>query len=115
MLLRCISTNRPAMALLEYTRADVRGGLGSALFQEVVKVARRERPVGDWLLLELDDDHEGAEELQRSNRRRIELYQQPTRWRSIQGIAAQAIETHLIDIPDDVSSPALVATNREQR
>jgi GNAT superfamily N-acetyltransferase len=62
------------MVLLDYTRADVRGrGLGSALFQEVVKVARRERPVGDWLLLELDDDHEGAEDLQRSNRRRIEL------------------------------------------
>jgi GNAT superfamily N-acetyltransferase len=64
-------------AWLDYmaVRNDRRGrGVGSKLFQEVVHVASAERPNAKWLLLEVDDDREGPEELRQTNRLRIQFY-----------------------------------------
>lgn len=88
-----------AFALLDYmaVRADLRGqGIGSTLFREIVNVARRERRNADWLILEVDDDREGTEEVCQANRRRIEFYRRlgasllanvPYRYPSANGVA----------------------------
>jgi len=71
-----LSVARP-FALLDYmaVRADLRGkGNGSTLFREVVNTLRGERPLAEWLLLEVDDDREGSEEQRGANSRRIQFY-----------------------------------------
>jgi GNAT superfamily N-acetyltransferase len=65
------------IVLLDYmaVRGDLRGqGIGSALFREVVTLARRERPTARLLLLEVDDDREGTDEERQTNQKRIEFY-----------------------------------------
>jgi len=63
--------------LLDYmaVRADLRNrGLGSMLFQEVVKTASRERPAASFLFFEVDDDRGVGDAAPSINRRRIEFY-----------------------------------------
>jgi ribosomal protein S18 acetylase RimI-like enzyme len=62
-------------AWLDYfaIRADLRGrGLGGELFREIVNVAKKHDL--DWMLLEVDDDREGALQHKRLCARRIEFY-----------------------------------------
>jgi len=63
--------------LLDYmaVRADLRSlGLGSKLFQELVKIAHRERPAAGYLILEVDDDRADPVRVDSANRGRIEFY-----------------------------------------
>lgn len=63
--------------LLDYmaVHADLRGrGLGTVLFQELVKIAPRERPAAGYLIFEVDDDRGHSAHIDSTNRRRIEFY-----------------------------------------
>ena len=62
--------------LLDYmaVRADLRGlGLGSLLFQKLVKISRQRAAAG-YLIFEVDDDRGDPAHVDSVNRRRIEFY-----------------------------------------
>ena len=64
-------------AWLDYfaVRSDLRcRGLGTRLFLEIMNFARKQNPVPDWLLLEVDDDYEGDAERQALCVRRVQFY-----------------------------------------
>lgn len=64
-------------AWLDYfaIRSDLRGrGLGSDLFREIVQMATEQSLKPDWLLFEVDDDHEGDARREADCKRRVEFY-----------------------------------------
>lgn len=64
-------------AWLDYmaVRPELRGrGLGSLLFQELVKTATSEMPGASYLIFEVDDDRNDSTRLDSISRQRIEFY-----------------------------------------
>lgn len=86
-------------AWLDYfaIRSDLRGrGRGSALFREIVRVAKAERPVPDWLLFEVDDDYEGDAERETECKRRVQFYRR---------LGARVLENVAYKFPSTFAEP----------